>query len=238
MAVRTLTDQLRTELRNFLKQHPKCDLVSAYLYYLSKRFGVHPVVYPPGKMIFRSLDDAVKRLEEQEKLWRETEIRISYQRRTVNENTKKIYICPFSGKAFGDNTCANPLDAIYDHVSKCPENTEITGGLKTKRFFVSEDPEVIQGYVQERKAPITKRAYTSVASGKLYGSKETLVQDFCSTYLKEIDLVDVQNQNRFEIETSFLDFIQTYLNEEKITEFVEELAEEEEFIPYVSQWVE
>lgn len=238
MAARTLTPELRRELREFLEEHKRCDLVAAYLFYLSKRFKVHPVLYPPGKMIFRSIEDAVKQLEAQDKLWRETQIRISYQKRTVNELTKKIYICPFSGKAFGDNTCSNALDAIYDHVSKCPENNEYSGGLKVKRFFVSEDPDVIKNYITERKQAVTKTAYTSVASGKLFGTKEAVIEDFKNHYVKEIDLVEVQNQNRFEIESSFLEFIQTYLNEEKITEFVEELAEEKEFLPYLSQWVE
>ena len=74
----------------------------------------------------------------------DTEIKIGQDTRSVNEQTKKIYICPFSGKVFGDNTHPNPQDAIYDWVSTCAENNERVGGLRVKRFFVSEDPEMIQ----------------------------------------------------------------------------------------------
>lgn len=238
MATRTLTKELKEQLLDYLNQHKKADLVSAYLFYLEQRYSIHPVVYPVAKMIYRSQQEAVSQLEKEGKLWREAQVKISYQRRTVNEETKKIYICPFSGKAFGDNTCANPLDAIYDWVSKCPENTERTGGLRVKRFFVSDDPEVIKNYVKERKKPITKTAYTSVPSGKLFNSREAVIEDFKSHYLKPIGLADVQNQTRFEIEPTFLDFIQTHLDEDKITAFVEELAEEEQFHPFVAQWVE
>lgn len=69
---------------------------------------------------------------------------------------RKIYICPFTGKVFGDNTHPNPQDAIYDWVSKCPENKERLDGIKVKRFFVSEDPDVIKNYIQKRREPISK----------------------------------------------------------------------------------
>lgn len=238
MATRTLTKELKEQLLNYLNQHKKADLVTAYLFYLEKRFHLSPVVYPVAKMIFRSQEEAIAQVEKEGKLWREAQVKISYQRRSVNEETKKVYICPFSGKAFGDNTCANPLDAIYEWVSTCPENTERTGGLRVKRFYVSDDPEVIKGYIVERKKPITKTAYTSVPSGKLFNSREAVIEDFKSHYLRPMALADVQSQSRFEIEPSFLDFIQTYLDEDKITAFVEELAEEEQFHPFVAQWVE
>ena len=50
------------------------------------------------------------------KLWRETEIKIQVGQPSVNEDTQKIYICPFTGKVFGDNTHPNPQDAIYEPV--------------------------------------------------------------------------------------------------------------------------
>ncbi len=48
----------------------------------------------------------------------------------------------------------------------------------------------------------------------------------------------MQNQNRFHIEEHFLAFIQKQLVEDKITAFVEALAEFDEFMPYVERWVE
>jgi hypothetical protein len=141
---------------------------------------------------------------------------------------------------FGDNTHPNPQDAIYDWVSKCPENQERVNGLRVKRFFVSDDPEVIQSYAAKSKVkePIKKIVFSSVLSGKLFGSKEGVIQDFKKNYLKPLSLIEVQNQNRFSIEEHFLSFIQDQLAEDKIATFVEALAEFEEFEPFIAQWVE
>jgi hypothetical protein len=198
------------------------------------------VLYPKEKKIYQSSEDAVKYLENDNKLWHEAEIKIGFSTQSVNEQTKKIYICPFTGKVFGDNTHPNPQDAIYDWVSKCPENTERQGGLRVKRFFISDDSEVIKSYLAKTKTkePITKVVYSSVLSGKLFISKEAVIEDFKRNYLKRLSLVEVQNQNRFEIEDHFLAFIQKQLAEEKITDFVEALAEIQDFVPYVEHWIE
>ena len=138
------------------------------------------------------------------------------------------------------STHPNPQDAIYDWVSKCPENTERQGGLRVKRFFISDDPEVINSYIAKTKPkePITKVVFSSVLSGKLFNSKQSVIDDFKKNYLKRVSLVEVQNQNRYEIEDHFLAFIQKQLVEDKITAFVEALAEHEEFMPFVERWVE
>jgi len=198
------------------------------------------VLYQKGKTIYQSIDDAARWLEKEGKLWHETEIKIGTDTRSVNEQTKKIYICPWTGKVFGDNTHPNPQDAIYDWVSTCPENTERVGGLRVKRFFVSEDPEVIRNYMMLKppKTPIIKVVYSSVMSGKLFNSKESVVADFKKNYLKKMTLDEVQNQNRYAIEEHFLSFLKQQLEEDKITAFVEALAEHEEFMPFVEHWVE
>lgn len=236
----SIAEKTKKKLANFLEENPSAELVSAYLYFLESKFNLQPVVCPKEKTIYKSEDDAVKTLEEQGKIWHETEIKIGFSPQSVNSETKKIYICPFSGKVFGDNTHPNPQDAIYDWVSKCPENTERQGGLRVKRFFVSDDLEVIQDYASKErpKTPISKVVYSSVMSGKLYNSKQKVVLDFKKHYLQPIDLIEVQSQNRFEIEESFLNFIQEQLTEEKVAGFVEALAEHEEFMPYVESWVE
>jgi hypothetical protein len=139
---------------------------------------------------------------------------------------------------FGDNTHPNPQDAIYDWVSKCPENKERVGGLRSKRFFVSEDPEVIKNYIVKRKDPITKIVYSSAVTGKLFNSKESVLDDFVKNQLKPIPLEEVPNQNRFQIEETFLAFIQNQLEESKINSFVEALSQHEEFSSYIDQWLE
>jgi hypothetical protein len=236
-----ITEEQKKVLEQFLDENRPAELLNTYLYFIENKFNLQPVIFPKEKMIYQSADEVVRRLEKENKLWHETEIKIGFIHSSVNEETKKIYICPFTGKVFGDNTHPNPQDAIYDWVSKCPENTERIGGLRVKRFFVSEDPEVIQSYIEKtrsKKEPIKKVVYSSVLSGKLFNSKEAVIQDFKRNYLKNVSLVEVQNQNKFTIEDHFLAFIRKQLEEEKITTFIEALAEFDEFLPYVERWVE
>lgn len=238
MATITITENLKNEVLKFLKKNKKSDLVTTYLFYLEKKFNIDPVIFIRDKMIFQSQEDLVKKLEEQNKLWRETEIKIQHGQQSVNEQTKKIYICPFTGKVFGDNTHPNPQDAIYDWVSKCPENKERVGALKAKRFFVSEDPEVIKNYIVKRKEPITKIVFSSAVTGKLFNSKQAVIDDFVKNQLKPIPLEEVPNQNRFQIEETFMAFIQNQLDESKMNAFVEALSAFEEFTTYIDQWLE
>jgi len=233
-----LSTQVKNSLLQFLQERRSPELLAAYLFYLELRFHLRPVVFVRDKIIYQSSETAIKKLEEAGKVWRETEIKIGYGPPSVNEMTKKIYICPFTGKVFADNTHPNPQDAIYDWVSKCPENTERVGGVRAKRFFVSDDPEVIKNYIKPPKEPILKTVFSSAVTGKLYNSKEAVIQDFKENYLKPMTLVEVQNQNRFQLEETFLNFIQDHLQEEKIATFVETLAEDEVFHPYVTKWIE
>jgi hypothetical protein len=237
MAAAAISETLKNELVKFLKKNKKADLITTYLFFLEKKFNIDPVLFIRDKMIYQSQSDLIKNLEDQGKLWRETEIKIQYGQQSVNEQTKKIYICPFTGKVFGDNTHPNPQDAIYDWVSKCPENTERVGGLKAKRFLVSEDPEVIKNYIVKRKEPITKNVYSSAVTGKLFNSKHAVLEDFIRNQLRSIPLEEVPNQNRFQIEEHFLAFIQNHLEESKINAFIESLSQHDEFSSFIDQWL-
>lgn len=234
-----IPESIQQSLREYVtgKKHP--ELIATYLHYIEELMQLHPVLFVKDKIVFQSLEDAVRILGEQGKLWRETEIKVSYSRSAVNDLTTKVYICPFSGKVFGNNTHPDPQDAIYDWVSKCPENTERVGGLKAKRFFVSEDPELIRSYAQkhETKTPITKVVFSSVVNGKLYHSKEAVIDDFCTNYVKRVSLVEVQGHTRFQIEEGFMHRIEDQLQEDKIAAFVEALSGIEGFAPYVERWL-
>ena len=239
MGALVITESLKDELDNFLQKNKKTDLITAYLFFLGKKFNISPVLYVRDKTIYQGQEDLLKRLEDQGKLWRETEIKIQTGPQGVNELTKKVYICPFTGKVFGDNTHPNPQDAIYDWVSKCPENKERVGGLKVKRFFVSEVPEIIKNYIIKRKEPIKKIVFSSAATGKLFNSKNAIIEDFINNQLRSIPLTEVPNQNRFQIEEHFLAFIQTQLEESKIASFVEALSGFDElFEPFLDLWLE
>jgi len=239
MANNVITESSKSALEKYLQENDSAELINTYLFFIENKFNLQPVLFPKEKIIYQSAKEAVSLAENSGNLWHETEIKISFGERSVDENTKKIYICPFSGKVFGDNTHPNPQDAIYDWVSKCPENTERVGGLRVKRFFVSEDPEVIKNYLnqEDRKEPVTKVVFSSVMSGKLFNSREAVVRDFRENYLREMTLLEVQNQNRFQIEEKFLEFIQKQLVEDKITEFVEALAEFPEFGAHIERWL-
>jgi len=238
MGALVITDSLKDELNKFLQKNKKSDLITAYLFFLEKKFQIKPVLCIRDKTIYQGEEILLKKLEEQGKLWRETEIKIQTGPQGVNELTQKIYICPFTGKVFGDNTHPNPQDAIYDWVSKCPENKERSGGLKVKRFFVSEDPEIIKNYIVKRKDPITKIVFSSATTGKLFNSKQAVIEDFLHNQLKCIPLEEVPNQNRFQIEETFLSFIQQQLEESKISAFIEALSEFKEFSSVVHRWLE
>lgn len=240
MTKTVITEEIKQELQNFLVKDKDAELIHVYLYFVQLKFDLKPVVFPKEKIIFQSVEDAVRLLEKENKLWHEAEIKIGFGNQSVDAQTTKIYICPFTGKVFGDNTCPNPQDAIYDWLSKCPENTERIGGLPAKRFFISEDPEVIKDYASKAqyKEPITKVVFSSVLNGRLFNNKEAVIKDFKSNYLKSLTLVEVQNQNRFQIEEHFLAFLQKQLAEEKIGSFVEALAEFPEFISFVEHWLE
>lgn len=240
MTKEVITKDLKGVLEEFLSKNRSEELVNTYLFFIEKKFNLQPVLFPKEKMIYQSADDVIKALEKEGKLWHETEIKIGFHPPSVNEQTKKIYICPFTGKVFGDNTHPNPQDAIYDWVSKCPENKERIGGLRVKRFFVSEDPEVIRNYisVEKPKATLTKVVFSSVLSGKLFSTKDAVIKDFRQNYLKNLSLIEVQNQNAYSIEKNLLEFIQKQLIEDKISVFIEALAEFEEFTPFVEQWLE
>ncbi len=235
----SLTAGLQSQLKDYLESTKHPELITTYLFYVEQKFSLSPVVFVRDKLVYQSVSDAVRLLEAEGKLWRETEIKIGYVTSSVDELTKKIYICPFTGKVYGDNTHPNPQDAIYDWVSKCPENTERVGGLRVKRFFISEDSEVIKAYASKftPKNPITKIVFSSAVNGKLYHSKEAVIEDFKTNYLKSISLVEVQSQSRFQIEEHFMQFIQQQLSEDKIASFVEMLSEIEEFGSYVESWL-
>jgi hypothetical protein len=238
MTKTVITERLKGELDHFLKNNRKADLVTTYLFFLEKKFQLKPVLFIKDKMIYQSMDELLVKLEQEGKLWRETEIKIQVGQPSVNEETKKIYICPYTGKVFGDNTHPNPQDAIYDWVSKCPENTDRVHGLKIKRFFVSEDPEVIKNYIGKKKEPITKIVFSSAITGKLFNTKQGVLEDFKKNQLKQMSLVDVANQNRFNLEDHLLNFIQEHMDESKVSSFVEAVGKEEIFEEFVSQWLE
>lgn len=239
MAQHVLSEDLRKRLLKYLENQQDRELVDTYLHYLELRHHLEPVLFVKDKIIFENVDKALDRLEKEGHLYHQAEIKIQFNHEDVNEETKRVYICPFTGKVFGDNTHPNPQDAIYDWVSKCKENTERVGGLKAKRFYVSEDPEVIKSYIPKVKPKegITKTVFSSLLSGRLFASKKGVLDEVKKNYFKPLSLYEVQNQNKFKIEDGFLAFLKEHLVEEKIASFVETLSEHDEFSPYIEKWL-
>ena len=97
---------------------------------------------------------------------------------------------------------------------------------------------MIKNYITERKSSVKKVVYSSAITGKLFNSKKSVIDSFKKNSIKALTLFEVQNQNRYEIEESFLGFIQEHLTEEKISQFVEALSVYPEFESYLGKWIE
>ncbi|WP_041468034.1 DUF2709 domain-containing protein [Chlamydia felis] len=233
-----ISGSIKKKLLQFLGKQKAPELLATYLFYLEQALNINPVVFVRDKIIFKTPEDAIQILEKDKKVWRETEIQICSGKPEVNEQTKRIYICPFTGKVFADNVYADPQDAIYDWLSSCPQNTERQSGVRVKRFLVSDDPNMIKEYIVPPKEPIIKTVFASAITGKLFHSLPALIEDFTSSYLRPMTLEEVQNQNKFQLESTFLSLLQDALVEDKIAEFVEGLADDTAFHVYISQWVD
>lgn len=233
----TISPKVKESLKKYLREHKKCDLVTAYLHFVEQTHNVQPIAFIPERIVFTNKAAALEILDHEGKISRETEIKITFENGSVNSETRKIYICPFSGKVFGDNTHPNPQDAIYDWVSHCKENNEFIGGLKAKRFYISEDPEVIKNYLSPPAKTITRKVYSSAVNGKLFNSKEAALADCLQHYFKPMSLAEVQNQNRYQMHESLLKILQEELDESKIEAFVEALSGDLNFKSYVDSWI-
>ena len=232
------SQEIFSRLLDFLKKNRNIDLITTYLCFLEMKHNLSPVVFIKEKKIYLSQDHLVKALEKAEKLYRETVIKIQLCKESVNQETKKLYICPFSGKVFADNTHPNPQDGIYEWVSKCPENTERKNGVKVKKFYISEDPEVIKNYIQPKKNQLEKTVFSSVVTGKLFNSKQGVIKDLLENHIKPIPMKQVTTQNRFELHEDFLIFLENHLEDSKISNFVELLSQKEGFEKYINKWME
>jgi len=226
------------DLLDFIKKNRNVDLITTYLSFLEMKHKLAPVVFMKEKTIYLSEDHLVKTLEKENKLFRETTIKIQLGKKEVNEDTQKIYICPYSGKVFANNTHPNPQDAIYDWVSTCPENTERKDGIRVKKFYISEDPEVIKNYIKPQKTELSKTVFSSVVTGKLFNSKKGVIQDLLENHIKPVPMKQVTTQNRFELHADFLAFLEENLEDSKVSAFVETLSERSEFEKYITKWME
>ena len=232
-----ISEGIYKDLLDFLKKNRNTDLITTYLSFLEMKNKLSPVVFMKEKKIFLSEDHLVETLEKENKLSRETTIQIQLGKQSVNEESKKIYICPYSGKVFADNTHPNPQDAIYDWVSRCPENTERKDGIKVKKFYISEDPEVIKNYITPQEKALTKTVFSSVVTGKLFNNKKGVVQDLLKNHIKHIPMKQVTTQNRFELHDDFLEFLESNLEDSKVSAFVETLSQRDEFEKYITKWM-
>lgn len=232
-----ISEGIYKDLLEFLKKNRNTDLITTYLSFLEMKHKLSPVVFMKEKKIFLSEDHLIESLEKENKLFRETTIKIQLGKQSVNEESKKIYICPYSGKVFADNTHPNPQDAIYDWVSRCPENTERKDGIKVKKFYISEDPEVIKNYITPQEAALSKTVFSSVVTGKLFNNKKGVIQDLLKNHIKLIPMKQVTTQNRFELHEDFLEFLEKNLEDSKVSAFVEKLSERDEFDKYITKWM-
>ncbi len=233
-----ISEVIFKDLLDFIKKNRNTDLITVYLAYLEMANKLSPVVFMKEKKIFLSEDHLLNTLEKEHKLYRETTIKIQLGKKSVNLESKKIYICPYSGKVYADNTHPNPQDAIYDWVSTCPENTERKDGVRVKKFYISDDPEIIKNYITPQKSELSKTVFSSVVTGKLFNSKKGVTKDLLDSHIKHIPMKQVTTQNRFELHDDFLKFLETNLEDSKVSSFVETLSDRDEFTKYIAKWME
>jgi hypothetical protein len=62
-----ISESLKEDLERFLKKNRKADLITTYLYFLEKKYNVHPVLFIREKTIYESQMISL-RLEAQNKL--------------------------------------------------------------------------------------------------------------------------------------------------------------------------
>jgi hypothetical protein len=53
MAAFVITESLKDELVRFLQKNPKSDLLTTYLFFLSRKYNIRPVLYIREKTIFQ-----------------------------------------------------------------------------------------------------------------------------------------------------------------------------------------
>jgi hypothetical protein len=231
----TISPEHRNELLKFLKKHPSADAVEGYCAHIEQKYKLKPISAPREKVIGKSLDDLITHLEAQGKLWREKEITLQFGQQSVNETTVKIFICPFCHKAIGNNMDAHPADRMYEHVSTCKKNEKLGDGVPVKSFLVSEDIDLIKEHIKERRSSVKKVVYTS-SNGKLFNSKEAVLDDFKKNQIKPMTFFEaVQNPRDFELESRLEKIIHDEVVEEKIYAFLEELSKHADFETYVTR---
>ena len=229
-----LLDHLEKQIK--AKKNPSCG--TAYMYYLKNILKISPVVYMPSKTIYESIQHCIEHLSDKNEIYRETSIKICYQASAVNNETTKIYICPYSGKIFGNNTHENPQDAIYDWVSRCPENKDYINGIKSKKFFISEDPKTISQYINKNEKTIEKKVYApfhnkGILKDKVYNTISSLEKDIANKCFKSISIQDCDDESRYIISDGLTN---NYLNDDTFTEFYNILSNREEFDYFTHLW--
>ena len=120
----------------------------------------------------------------------------------------------------------------------CPENKPDASGRKSKTFLVSEDPKVIQSYIKETPQTLKKHTFSSALTGKIFATKEDVIEDFEKTQIRPMPLTKAASQNRFELHPSFVEWLEEKLNGETIQSFLESLSAWEVFKPSIDQWMQ
>ncbi|EPP28541.1 hypothetical protein CP8484711_0181, partial [Chlamydia psittaci 84-8471/1] len=79
-----ISGSIKQKLLQFLGKQKAPELLATYLFYLEQALNINPVVFVRDKIIFKTPEDAIRILEEDKKVWRETEIQICSGKPEVN----------------------------------------------------------------------------------------------------------------------------------------------------------
>lgn len=206
------------------------DFTEVYLSIVRELYDIDPVYYVQNKTLYKNREDARRHLCEHGNAIETLKIVVHEEAPAVDENTSKIYICPFSGKVFGNNMFSHPEDAIYDWVAKLPNNEISNSGVRKKRFFVSTDRALIVSYLHPSEKQF-KIVYKIQGSGNLFLSQEDAELHLINS-LGSMSLKNVLNQNKLVLEPSFLSLCQELLEEsciQKVSAILNDIPQLSEF---------
>ena len=63
MAKVVITQDLKDSIDHFLEENRPAELINTYLFFIQIKFNIQPVLFVRDKIIFQSMEDAIKRLE-------------------------------------------------------------------------------------------------------------------------------------------------------------------------------
>eukprot|EP00105_Crassostrea_gigas_P044026 XP_019928174.1 PREDICTED: uncharacterized protein LOC109620371 [Crassostrea gigas] len=212
----------------------KGEFTELFLNFITLEYDIRPVLYLGNRTIYRTPEEAFEKLTKNDEAYTCIKLNTVGHKPEVDNETTKIFICPFSGKVFGNNMFLHPEDVIYEWVMNCPENKVGKSGMKERRFYVSEDPKLISSYKKEEVVE-TKEVFKSISSKKLFLSQEDAIEDVKKS-LKPMSISEVVSQKKHKLDDDFIELLQKVLDEDYTQQVFDAMLSCEGLKGITSKW--